>query len=61
MMAVGVLLLEMVWVIHFVTSGALVDLAGYMFSNENPLIPSALSAFHLFLAPILIEMLVRHG
>jgi hypothetical protein len=61
MMAVGVLPLETVWMIDFFTGGALVDLAGYMFSDEYPLYLRALSLFHLFLPPILIWMLVRQG
>ncbi|UEM22114.1 hypothetical protein JL100_005000 [Skermanella mucosa] len=61
MMAVGVLPLEMVWTLDFLTGGALVDLAGYMFSDRYPLYLRALSLFHLFLPPILIWMLVRQG
>ncbi|QQP88519.1 hypothetical protein IGS68_21150 [Skermanella sp. TT6] len=61
MMAVGVLPLEIVWTIDFLTGGTLVDLAGYMFDDEYPLYLRGLSLFHLFLPPILVWMLVRQG
>jgi hypothetical protein len=61
MMAVGVLPLEMVWTADILTGGSLFGLAGYMFDGTQPLLPRALSSFHLFLPPILIWMLVRQG
>lgn len=61
MMAVGVLPMEILWVVDFVVGGNLVGIAAYMFRDEDPLYLRLLSGFHLFLPPILIWMLVRQG
>jgi hypothetical protein len=61
MMAVGVLPLEILWTLDFVTGGHLVGLAAYMFDASMPLYLRGLSLFHLSLPPIIIWMLIRQG
>ncbi len=61
MMAVGVLPLEILWTLDFVTGGNLVGLTAYMFDAAMPLYLRGLSLFHLFLPPIIIWMLIRQG
>lgn len=61
MAAVGVLALELLWTIDFLTGGRLVGLAGYMFDPDKPLYLRGLSMFHLLLPPILLWLLYRLG
>ena len=61
MMAVGVLPLEAVWLVDFVSGGSLAGLAAYMFDDAYPLYLRALSLFHLFMPPIIVWMIVRQG
>jgi hypothetical protein len=61
MMAIGVLPLEVVWTLDFVTGGRMIGLAGYMFEEDRPLYLRGLSLFHLFLPPLIVWMLVRQG
>lgn len=65
MVAVGVLVPELVWVVSFF-SGLLFkrsvsSLAGYMFDESIPRYLRALSLFHLALPPATIWMLYRYG
>lgn len=60
MMAVGVLPLEIVWTVDFLTGGH-IGLAAYMFDPKLSLFLRALSLFHLFFPAIVIWMLVRQG
>jgi hypothetical protein len=59
--AVGVLPLEIVWTVDFVTGGRIAGLAGYMFDNNLPLWLRALSLFHVALPPTLILLLRKFG
>jgi hypothetical protein len=61
-MAVGVLLLELMWVMDFIAGGNLTQVAAYMFSSETDWHIRILSGtFHLLLPPILLLMLLRYG
>ncbi|AKH37632.1 MULTISPECIES: hypothetical protein [Nitrosomonas] len=61
-MAVGVLLLELMWVMDFIAGGNLTQIAAYMFNSETDWHIRILSGtFHLFLPPILLLMLLRYG
>ena len=61
MMAVGVLPLEMVWTVDFLSGGRLIGLAAYMFDASLPLYLRGLSLFHLMLPPLILWMLIRQG
>jgi hypothetical protein len=61
MAAVGVLTLEIAWTIDFLSGGALLDLASYMFDSSKPLYLRGLSLFHLALPPTLLWLLHRLG
>jgi hypothetical protein len=61
MMAVGVLPIEMLWLVDFIALGKTTGIAGYMFRDGSPLYLRGLSLFHFFLPPMLIWMLWRHG
>lgn len=61
MMAVGVLPLEIVWTLDFITVGRLGGLAGYMFDEEYPLWLRVLSLFHVPLWLAIVWMLLRQG
>ncbi|WP_425450028.1 hypothetical protein [Virgifigura deserti] len=61
MAAVGVLALELLWTLDFLTGGRLVGLAGYMFEPDKPLYLRGLSLFHLLLPPLLLWLLHRLG
>jgi hypothetical protein len=61
MPAVGVLPLEIVWTIDFLSGGQLFGLASYMFDPKLPLYLRSLSLFHLALPPTLIFLLYRFG
>lgn len=60
-MAVGVLPLEMVWTVDFLSGGKLIGLAAYMFDASEPLYLRGLSLFHLFLPPLIVWMLIAQG
>jgi hypothetical protein len=61
MAAVGVLPLEIVWTLDFMTLGGLAGLAAYMFDDAYPLWLRALSLFHIPLWIIILWMLLRQG
>jgi hypothetical protein len=65
MTAVGVLLLESVWIVDFavlmVTGHSPVGLAEYMRDEDIPAAVRAVSLFHLVLPPLLLWMLYRLG
>ena len=60
MPAVGVLPLEIIWTVDFLSRGRL-GLATYMYEAKWPLWLRALSLFHLALPPTLIGMLYAFG
>jgi hypothetical protein len=61
MMAVGVLPMETVWLVDFLTVGSLTGVAAYMFDSQNPLYLRGLSLFHLMLPPLIVWMLACRG
>ena len=61
MAAVGVLVLELAWMIDFLSAGRLIGLAAYMFDSKLPLYLRGLSLFHLALPPTLLFLLYRLG
>jgi hypothetical protein len=65
MTAVGVLLLEIVWIVDFavlmVTGTSPVGLAEYMRDEDIPAAVRAVSLFHLVLPPLLLWMIYRLG
>lgn len=61
MPAVGVLPLEIIWTVDFLTAGRLIGLAGYMFDPKYTLFLRSLSLFHLALPPTILWMLWRFG
>lgn len=65
MMAVGVLILEIIWNIDFffqlLTGKQLVNLTNYMFDEKLSLFLRALSLFHVFLPAIVIWLLIKWG
>ena len=61
MMAIGVLPLEVIWTLDFLSLGTLFGLAAYMFEADRPLYLRGLSLFHLLLPPLVIWMLVKQG
>jgi len=61
MIAVGVLPLEIVWTLDFLSGANLIGLTTYMFDDDLPLALRALSLFHLALATIVIGMLIVQG
>lgn len=61
-MAVGVLFLELAWVIDFFSMGQLLKIAAYMFDASEPGHIRMLSGtFHLVLPPLLFYLLWRLG
>lgn len=61
-MAVGVLLLELMWVFDFIAGGNLTQIAAYMFAEDTQRHIKLLSgAFHLALPPVILFMLFRFG
>lgn len=61
-MAVGVLLLELAWVLDLLTGGNLIQIAAYLFEEDTETHIRVLSAlFHFALPPVLIFMLIRLG
>ncbi len=64
MMAVSVLLLEIAWVLDFLTGGNLLRIAAYMFAEgDDPAwhIRVLSGLFHLAIPPVLLFMLLRFG
>jgi len=61
MMAIGVLPLEIPWMISFFSGGTFGDMAGYMFDDSVPLYLRALSLFHFPMPACIIFMLWRFG
>ncbi|MDQ3536294.1 MAG: membrane-associated protein [Bacteroidota bacterium] len=65
MMAVGVLILEIIWNIDFffqlITRSELINLTNYMFNEELSLFLRGLSLFHVFLPAIVIWLLIKWG
>jgi hypothetical protein len=65
MAAVGVLALELLWVLDFlvllVTGTSAVGLTQYMLRDDIPAYVRALSLFHLAIPPVLVWMLHRWG
>jgi hypothetical protein len=61
MPAVGVLVLETVWIVDFLAGGLLLGLTSYMYDAKLPLYLRSLSLFHLALPPTLIFILYRLG
>ncbi len=61
MMAVGVLPLELLWFVDFLTLGNLFGIAAYMFEDDTELHLRILSGFHLFIPPLILWMLWRQG
>lgn len=61
MMAIGVLPLEIAWIIDFLSGAQLLGLASYMFEPELPLYLRSLSLFHIALPSIMIFLLRRLG
>lgn len=62
-MAVGVLALELAWLVDFLFGGNLFQIAAYMFADGDPPMRIRLlsGAFHLALPPVLLFMLWRLG
>jgi hypothetical protein len=61
-MAVGVLFLELSWVLDFILGGNLTHIAAYMYTDDTKWYIRFLSgAFHLALPPVLLLMLYRYG
>jgi hypothetical protein len=61
MPAVGVLALELAWMIDFLFAGRLIGLAAYMYDAKLPLYLRSTSLFHLALPPTLLFLLHRFG
>ena len=61
MMAVGVLLFEIAWVVDLLAGSRLLGMAEYMFEPDRPLHLRALSLFHAMLPPLIIFLLLRLG
>lgn len=61
MMAIGVLPLEMLWMASFVSGGAFLGMANYMFDPELALWLRALSLFHFPMPAVIIYMIWRFG
>ena len=61
MMAVGVLVFELGWLLDFLSGGRILGLTSYMFQDSKPLYLRGLSLFHLLLPPLMIWMLARDG
>jgi hypothetical protein len=59
MAAVGVLPLELAWLVDFVTGGRVIGLANYMFDPSYPLYTASL--FHIVLPPTWLFLLSRLG
>lgn len=61
MAAVGVLPLELVWTIDFLSGARLFGYTGYMFDARSPRWVRALSLFHLALPPVILFLLAKLG
>jgi hypothetical protein len=60
-MAVGVLALEFVWLLDFISGGNIIGLAKYMFEDELETHMKTLSLFHIPLLAVIIYALVKLG
>ncbi len=61
MMAVGVLPLEIIWMVAFLSGGTLGHMADYMFDSNLSIFLRGLSLFHFPMPAVIIFMLVRFG
>ena len=61
MMAIGVLPLELLWLISFITGGAFLGMANYMFDSSLPLWLRGLSLFHFPMPAVICYMIWRFG
>jgi len=61
MMAVGVLPMEMLWLVDFLTGGNITGVAAYMFEADRELYLRILSGFHFALPPLIVWMLYCQG
>ncbi len=61
MPAVGVLPLEILWAVDFMSGGRTIGIAGYMFDPKYTRFLRSLSLFHLALPPTMLWMLWRYG
>lgn len=61
MMCIGVLPLEIMWMIAFLSGGAFFHMADYMFDPKLPLYLRGLSLFHFPMPAIIIFVLIRFG
>lgn len=61
MMAIGVLPLETLWLLSFITGGAFLGMANYMFDPTLPLWLRGLSLFHFPMPAVIIYMIWRFG
>lgn len=61
MMAIGVLPLELLWLISFISGGAFLGMANYMFDPELALWLRALSLFHFPMPAVIIYMIWKFG
>lgn len=61
MMAIGVLPLEALWLISFMTGGAFLGMANYMFDPTLPIWLRGLSLFHFPMPAVIIYMIYRCG
>ena len=61
MMAIGVLPLETLWMLSFITGGAFLGMADYMFDENLPLWLRGLSLFHFPMPAAIIIMIKRFG
>jgi hypothetical protein len=61
MMAIGVLPLEIIWLISFITGGSFLGIAAYMFDPNLPLWLRGLSLFHFPMPAVIIYMIWSFG
>lgn len=61
MMGLSVLLLEVVWMLGFLSGGRLFDIANYMFDENLPFWLRALSLFHFPMPAVILYMLWKYG
>lgn len=61
MMAIGVLPLEILWMLSFITGGAFLGMADYMFDPNLPLWLRSLSLFHFPMPAAIMIMIGRFG
>lgn len=61
MMVIGVLPLEIAWILDFLSGAQLLGITTYMFNPTVALYLRGLSLFHIILPPIMVFLLVRLG